>query len=421
MGLFKQEYIECQDRGYGHSDKYVSAECFPDDDYLKEYIRENGTVGYCDFTEKNDEKVVPLEDLMSIIMKAVNIYYVKADGNVTWDSEEGYYDGHVIDRNDIAYDILGGTGCDDKIISEITKLMNDDLFTPESQFITTVYEESNKLWNEYCNDVFKCDISSEQIVKLCIELKNGEDFENKVIADIADCLEMVILYIEKFNMTDTIFAPTGKSKGTKLYRCVNYLADKDFQFPLTYFPAMSIGSAPSKSTNAGRMNEKGDMIFYGSFSKAVARIEVGSNSKHPEYPITEGCFVTNKDFKIVDLSKIDCTRCPSIFDIKHKDDRETWLFLRNFTNEISKPVNDEKNYKPTQVLSKYIQRNTCYKGLEYRSAHKEGTGKKENNNVSLFIDHKDCLDRWEKPDADADQLIMISNAVQKPSKPLESL
>ncbi len=62
-------------------------------------------------------------------------------------------------------------------------------------------------------------------------------------------------------------------------------------------------------------------MFYGADDKDTALAEVGRNGDFPSYPATIGTFFSNKQLRILDLSRIDIDSLPSIFDINQEEKR----------------------------------------------------------------------------------------------------
>lgn len=205
----------------------------------------------------------------------------------------------------------------------------------------------------------------------------------------------------------------SKKGATNIYRCVNFLDWDQSYAGLEFIPATLVGTAPAKVVNDGRMSEKGDMMFYGADSKETTMKEVGKNECHRFYPATIGTFHCNKQFRILDLAELDREKLPSIFDLKTEQvqKRGYWYFLNEFMERISEKKPDEGFgktakmdnayfYKPTQVFTKYIQRNTDLSGIRYRSSKSKG------NCYVLFVVNRDCLDVGDKIDGGRRQLIM---------------
>lgn len=100
-----------------------------------------------------------------------------------------------------------------------------------------------------------------------------------------------------------------------------------------------------------------------------------------------GKFRTTKDLKLINLCNIPQ---PS-FWMKNENDWQTFLFLKQFHDEISKPISTDKSeleYIPTQAFSEYlrfIQRakdGSHFDGIIYKSSL-VGT-----DNIVLFYDDK---------------------------------
>lgn len=171
-------------------------------------------------------------------------------------------------------------------------------------------------------------------------------------------------------------------------------------------------------TNHNRMSEKGDMMFYGAFKESVAVAEIGVEK---EQILTTAKFHTNKTFKVLNLSTLNRGGLPSIFDVEQEEKRSAWFFLKKFMENISMPVSDSddkiKEYKPTQVFTKYIQRKTALPGIVYPSSKFGVTddqfGVNGEHCVVLFVTNRDCIEEEDTPDRSRKQLIMEPNPVQR--------
>ncbi len=422
MGIVKDDMMECEGRGYGHSNKRVCAFCFGDS-YLRHYIRyesKKSEYGYCSFCKHSSpRKTMRLEDLMPIVMRFIDQDYLPADGNAIWDGEDKRYLEPTFDPYGFVYDELNYfMECENpRLLGEFVNILRDDERMSVYQINKRQEDIDLEEWNKYCETVKRCPLSAEQIVRLCRKenLDNHKISQPDEIHEIDACLNMVMYYVQKFYMTDILYGISSHYAPTPIYRCINYLGYGQHPYNLSYIPAMSVGAAPTYKTSAGRMNEAGDMMFYGAFDKSVAKDEVGANGNNPA---TIGVFKPNKRFRLINLSKISSWKCPSAFDVDRREERSIWMFLREFIRIISEPINQDIDYKPTQVLTKYIQRNTDFQGIEYRSSHRrmsydeKGYSRKDNC-VVLFVVNRDCLDGWEKTDSSRSQLVMDKNPVQE--------
>ena len=97
-----------------------------------------------------------------------------------------------------------------------------------------------------------------------------------------------------------------------------------------------------------------------------------------------------------------CHGCSKLFiHIEHEEQRNCWFFLKEFTDLISEAKSGR--YKPTQVLTKYIQRNTDLKGIMYNSSRVTS-----GNRIcyALFVTNRNCIDMDSLKDSKRNQLIM---------------
>lgn len=400
MGLWKEYSEEIRTRGYDDSDKYVCATCVGDK-YFYNRIRTIGDKGKCSFCG-HKRKVVPMNDVLSAISEIIKRDYLQADGNAIYDSEEHEYLDPVMDPYDFVFGELNQylESDNEGFLNEILdKLAFEDRMRADL-FRTNQEELDVQAWKEYCDLVKTTPLSAEQIVSL-IKPENKKNLPDDLEA-IQGVLEMVYEYCEELHLVGSLNSASSKNGGTSIYRCVNYL-DLNPKFAgLSFIPATLVGTAPARLVADGRMSEQGDMMFYGADDYKTAMIEVGRDSKDDNHPATMGTFYTNKQFRILDLSELSAEVLPSIFDVDNAQKRSVWFFLKEFMNEISKAKEDGDKYfyKPTQVLTKYIQRNTDLKGIRFKSSKTSGKC------YVLFVVNRDCLDDGDKTDNSRNQLIM---------------
>lgn len=399
MGLQMRWLEEQESRGYGSSDFSVCQYCFGDK-YLKQHILTNGATGKCSFCkDKNGRparrKVLPLEELMEPIMDAIRTYYLPADGNAIWDPEEREYLNDVEDVEDVISNLNDYMECEhSSLLGAITDIINPDLFVQASQIMETPEEIDLKLWSHFCKlTKARSDLAAEQIVSLCTRDDAPPD-----LREIHVCLEMVLHYAKEMYMYEQI------RTSIPYYRCVEIDSP-----PIGYrkIPATRIGTAPAKRVVCNRMSEQGDMMFYGATDMKTALREVFGDTQPKKCAI--GKFYGNKQVFVLNFSNLAGWKCPSIFDVNNREKRSMWLFLNEFIRNISRPLTCDDEYKPTQVLTKYIQRKTKLQGISYRSskaASNEQCHLFSNRCFVLFVTNRDCLDQCDKTDKTRYQLIM---------------
>ena len=392
--------METSGRGYGESDKCVCSGCIGDE-YLVKIIRGKGEIGACSFCKDlkgksiKHRKVFQLEKLMEYIMPAIDYYYIDALDGLSYESKEGGYMGDNIDHYDFIHNKMADEMIVDNedLLQELYELIEPRTWSPRYIYGESTAERDMIEWDTYTRIVNKRKkLSVEQIISLCKRPDAPDD-----IKMIHTMLNKILYHARK------VHSVTNISTGAPFFRCVNYLGREETQEGYNSILATQVGTAPACVSEAGRFNEKGDMMFYGASNEDIAIKEVG---KKDDNPFTIGKFFTNKRISVLNLCTIEKWKQPSFFRINENDieRRESWFFLKQFILEISKPVSDiddvENYYKPIQVFTKYMQRVTQLYGIEYRSS------KSERNNLYsdyiidrcyvLFAENRDCMDESER-------------------------
>ena len=408
MGAWKELQLKYDARGFIGSDKCVCRGCIGDR-YLQDIIKNEGESGRCSFCG-NYRKVMPMENFMDYVMTAAQRYYMDADGNIPYTREDGYLD-KIFDPYDFIYEELSSYLYEDEpeaentdLLDEMHRMVNCKEWASTFAFSRRPSEELMDKWAEYCSLIKEWDnYSVEQIISLCVRKDAPESLKR-----INNLLTEVLNVAQKMNCYSYI------QPYHNIYRCVGL--EKGYVLPGTnYIPATRIGTAPAfRIADDNRFSERGDMMFYGAENKAIAQAEV--DIKLDEVP-TLGTFHTNKRIKILNLAKISEWSKKSFFDIDHWEQRENWIFLRRYCEEISKQIanmeGQNPEYRPTEIFTKFIQRQTGLYGLSYwssKSDHSRYTkGAIQDICYVLFVENRDCIDECEriyKINTDRLQLIM---------------
>ncbi|MEF2866519.1 MAG: RES domain-containing protein [Anaerobutyricum sp.] len=414
MGYAKNDMMNVQERGYGHSDKIVCAGCFGDP-FLKNYIKKHGEYGSCSFCKDSNDKarykkVMPLEELMPVIMNVINRDYLDAHVALPWDSETKSLLGDTFDPWDFVTDELNQyLECENgKVLLALENILPFEDRCSRYEFSRRQDEIDLQEWNKFCYLVQTSTLSAEQIVTECYRKRASDNLKA-----IRTTMEKIISYLKELNMTERI-----RPEDT-IFRCGTHIGqDFDKKYDIPVIPATLMGTAPPLLTNHNRMSEKGDMMFYGAFKENVAVAEIGTKK---DQILTTAKFHTNKIFKVLNLSTLNRCNLPSLFDVEQDEKRSAWFFLMEFMRNISMPVSDFddkiKEYKPTQVFTKYIQRKTTLAGIVYPSSKFAVTNDQFGVNgercVVLFVTNRDCIEEEDTSDRSRKQLIMEPNPVQR--------
>ena len=148
-------------------------------------------------------------------------------------------------------------------------------------------------------------------------------------------------------------------------------------------PTREIGPPPSNKAKAGRMNAEGIQVFYGASDEetcvAEIRPSVGSY-------VFLGKFDLLTPVRILDFGALSISDSRvSHFDQNYSEQRSREKFLRQWAQEISRPVmphDEAREYIPTQAVADYLANRVDPRldGIIFRSSQTGGTGR----NVVLF-------------------------------------
>lgn len=267
-------------------------------------------------------------------------------------------------------DKLGLVITDNKLFDDIYKyLSNDSIYCLKDEFYSES-EDLDSLWNQFKETV-------KYKARFVFYFK--DIFKEFQYIDPFYILKRIQKSIDKFNLI------TELSANTKLYRARQHSNINDIK------SIEKIASAPQDLAKAfGRMNPSGISMFYCSKNKELTLAEVIDKSASDKPYYTTGIFRNKKMLRLVDLSNLPVVG--SIFDDKENIERETIFFLKEFVNDISKPIHQTDSiieYIPTQIVTEYIKFNPKLNvdGIIYPSSRIRGL-----NNIVLFYNHEESIE-----------------------------
>ena len=162
-------------------------------------------------------------------------------------------------------------------------------------------------------------------------------------------------------------------------------------------PAQEIGPPPESKARAGRMNADGIPVFYGALEKKTCLAEIRA-------PV--GSFVVLGEFELLSQVRILDLRTMLIsewevshFDPKYSENRSREKFLREWVDEISRPVmphDEAREYLASQAVADYLANRMDLEidGMIFQSSQTGGTGQ----NIVLF--NHACRVEADDPDAE---------------------
>lgn len=380
----KHIFFNVQDK----QDKYVCKQCFSD--YaIKEFIGENAVDKKCSYcsNESNEPIAAPLEEVVEFIREGIETEWDNPVNCVGWESAEGGWMGaRVIDSYNLIYEEL------EELQDTNEDLLNDIIYSLDQEWCQRdpyglPDEEALFLsWTGFADQV------KHHTRYIFLRLKEEKEFPYD--SDIIPVSKMLDRLSDEFSKLEEENLLTMLRVDSKIFR--TRIHDNSVHLSR----ATEIGTVPLEYAKySNRMSPAGISMFYGAFDPQTAMEETVGDSDIGVGKIASiGTFNVIKQMEVLDLTKLH--EIPSIFDTNRGYLRSSLIFLRNFQEEISKPINKDEvehiEYVPTQVFTEYIrhlyrdQSGNALDGILYPSSkHRGGVC------CVLFIENRHCCDQYQ--------------------------
>lgn len=335
MGLAKSEWFEAQEKGWSGVDKFVCIDCV--DDYALQAVVETNLISNtCDYCGGTGQTPIaaPVDDLLEAIYATVRTYYHEpADAGVPWDG------GYIVEPLDIeeVLHALGFAGHDDLVEDVISADMANGWVRAAQGHWASGHDHEVMLdsWSTFAH-VVKHETRFHFGISPPSSSSGPQEVEpRQMLAVLGHRLQAFVKTL---------------SAGTEVYR-VRRRKRSERWSP----DAKELGAPPAHLATAGRMNPAGIPYLYTAFDADTAVYEAGAGTRTTD-AILVGRFKLTAPLLVVDLTQLPAL--PSVFDLDNKDDREKYLFAREFVKEISKPVTkngqEHIDYVPSQVVCEYL-------------------------------------------------------------------
>ncbi len=373
------------------ADKYVCAKCFSD--YaIKEFIEQNAFDKKCSYcpNESDEPIAAPLEEVIEFIREGIETEWDNPVNCVGWESAEGGWMGaRVIDTYELlTEEIEELQDTNEKVLDDIIYSL-DQKWCQRDPYGLPDEEALFLSWTAFADQV--------KYHTRYIFLRLNEQKEFPYDSDIIPVSKMLDRLSDELSELEEENLLTMIRVGSKIFR--TRIHDKGLQLS----KATEIGTVPLESAKySNRMSPAGIPMFYGSLDPETALEETVDDSDIGVGRIASiGTFSVIRQLEVLDLTKLH--EIPSIFDTNRGYLRSSLIFLRNFEEEISKPIDKDGaehiEYVPTQVFTEYIrhlyrdQSGNGLDGILYRSSkHKGGAC------CVLFIENEHCCDQGEISD-----------------------
>lgn len=344
----------------------LCCDCCFNDQILKDFIKQKGKKSYCDFCETEREYCIMPSELKVLFRPVVNLYApVEEIGYDGIEYREDYYEDSLWEMLQEDWKVF----CSNN--SEVNeKLIRNIFSSSEGSHYPSEYLDSNVYnWIDFQTENSSDKIRYRKWWKL---LSKEIKHENRFFPKIPEWL------LSNPNEVFSISLKTLKKDSIFFRARINNNSHK--------FPCDEMGKPPIKKAidNRGRGNPKGIPYLYLASNENTAISEVKPSKN---IIITVGKFIVNNELSVIDL------RNPQIDSpFKYGEELEYCIknlsLLKSLGSELSRPVNDELDYLPTQYLCELIK-GVGHDGLIYKSFLGNGY------NILIYNDYKlECFETW---------------------------
>lgn len=375
MGRVKELMMEDEERGFS-SDlaKCVCSKMFPHQKYIREKIEKSTQYAYCDYCNEY-AKVVALKEVVEMVYNDFIRYFENPAENLPFESGGDWDD-------------YSGSGLHKEGAGYILPNSREIMTTSEALEYAGFKPKSDTLFD----DVANCFNSNEWVLKDAYLLTEEEQmrydwkkFENRSIMNFLNGVPYDTIRKDNDELLSHITVNIGRdlnelaitlSKGSRLFRCVNYAI-----VPAPLLP-QNLWAPPAKYATAQRMSRDGQSRFYASFDKDTPIREAVSGGIGKKHCLGE--FALKNDVKVLDFSNVPEANILNVSNFL------AYRFYVDFANAITQPVaeNEKHKYVPTQLMRDIIEdgyTNAGIVGIKYRSVKGNDTA-----NVVLFLDEYSC-------------------------------
>ncbi|MBI6118346.1 HEPN-associated N-terminal domain-containing protein [Salegentibacter maritimus] len=360
------------------------------DNAIKNFIRKNYELGYCDYCEK-ELKVVSLENLMEFMMLGISNFFEDAGNFMGYNGREGGYQGTVYTPDELIQERIGLETEPFELTEDIVNSIEDIAWSEPDQYYDTERDELMYQWS-YFKDIIK-----HKSRYLFHQHNSSEESRNayKILKEVARLSNQMNL-IKKIE------------KGSTIYRCRQHSKSETIKEK-----SRLVAPPEEYAIYPNRFSPSGVSMLYSAFDPKTAILETISREDPKKTHITISKFTVKKDLYVIDFNKLP--KQPSIF--AHNRIKNFYLIkflydlVKDFTKDIKKDGKEHIEYVPTQVVTEFLRypfnnnRKFRIEGLIYPSS------KNVNHSSSvIFWGNEECLENLDLVDI---QIEEVSNYAQQ--------
>lgn len=351
--------------------KHVCADCFSDYAIIG-FIRNEGDLGQCDYCNRITV-VAHIEDVFNFILDGIESEWGHPENSVGWSSEEGGWMGaKVLDSHELI-DELELEFHQSSLRNDFVRAIMDQQWCKDDPYAGEEYEEVISQWEYF----------SQQV-----------KYKSRYVFYRMENANYLNEFVEPYEVLDYIGRAIQKLGLVKELATEPIFRARLHKDNENYTQAEELGPPPiERCIYSNRMSPAGIPMFYGAFNAKTAFDETVSLKDDLQTRATIGQFKLVKPIKVVNLTQLPAV--PSLFDEEQRTWRQSIFFLREFIDDLSKPIikdgREHIDYVPTQIVTEYIrhifklENGTKICGIVYPSS-RDTNGKA----CVLFADQANC-------------------------------
>jgi hypothetical protein len=321
-------------RGFRQTGAFVCARCIGDS-ALQEVVNDTAEDEPCSYCASVPS--TPLDAVLAHMLDAIRLEYRPAsEESPPWENAEGGYQAHDVWFPELLFDQMDDDFGDDRVRADIEHALfpYDEAWFERDWYALRPHQQLVYSWRRFATAVQR-----RPTPLLRPPAPPSEDPD--VWAEPDEMLDVIAEEVAKLPA-----AVREIPAGARIWRGRPGSRSHD---------AAGLGPPPpGTDVPGGRMNQVGQIFFYGALDRDTAVREVAH--KPGTRLVTVGPFELATALTFLDLSGTRL-ELPSIFDMAAQAGRTTVRFLREFADLISLPPADTRprGYFPTQMVTEYVR------------------------------------------------------------------
>ena len=375
MGRAKDQLMEEQDRGFAATGRFICQQCVSDEALRATVVDRASAEDECSYCRT--APAASLDDVLGYMLDALRYEYRPAsEESPPYDSGEGGYQARGYDLPDLLFGGLDGDFDPPQVYQDVLEAISPYLepWFDRDWYALRPHEQVLASWRRFATLV----VRRREFALRPRARRAGDSDEPIEPEEMLDALGQVISRVPGAYRTLTTRRPLWRAR---------YGPERGWR------TAADLGPPPSSvDAAAGRMNVRGETLFYGAIEPETAVIEKSRSSERRALSV--GPFFPIRPLHLLDLTASRLP-IPGIYDAGRHRTRTASMFLHEFAREIAKPVfrADSPRYLPTQIVTAYVRTELsavtgmAADGIAFASSRCPGT------NVVLFVDSAGCANR----------------------------